>query len=122
MENKTILIVDDDPLVLDVLQEILTSGGYSVLKAENGKDGIAVAREKKPDLVLLDLNMPGMGGGEASRILNDDPNTRKIPIGFLSGLMTKQEVRTHETGGNFFWIAKPVGSQELLRKIKENLA
>ena len=121
MENKTILVVDDDAHVLEILKRTLTSAGYSVLTARNGKDGVALAKEKKPDLALLDINMPDVGGGEVRQILKDDPETRDIPIGFVTGLMTKDEVATHEGGSDFF-IAKPVNSSELLRKIKAHLA
>ena len=121
MANKTILVVDDDVHVLDILERNLTTAGYSVLQAQNGKEGISMAKDRKPDLVLLDLNMPDIGGGEVSQILRGDPNTRDIPVGFVTGLMTKKEAGTHETGRNFF-IAKPINSQELLQKIKEVLA
>ena len=122
MANKTILIVDDDPEVLMFLEMTLTAVGYSVLQAKNGKDGLSVARDKKPDLVLLDLNLPDVGGGEVRQILKDDPNTRDIPVGFVTGLMTKEEAGTHEMGRTFFIAKTPFNSAELLQKIKEHLA
>lgn len=121
MANKTILIVDDDANVLKILGRILTGAGYSVLQAENGKDGIAVTRDKKPDLVLLDINMPDMGGGDVSQIWKDNPHTRDIPVGFVTELLTKNEVGAHEPG-RYFFIAKPINTAELLQKIKEHLA
>ena len=120
MGNKTILIVDDDANVLKILERILIAAGYSVLKAQNGKDGISVAKDRKPDLVLLDITMPDMSGDYACEILSADPNTQDIPVGFVTGLVTKKEAGRKNTG-RYFYVAKPIDAQELLQKIKENL-
>ena len=121
MGNKTILIVDDDAAVLNILERTLTASGYSVLKAQNGKDGISVARQRKPDLVLMDINMPEMSGDVAKETLKDDPITRDIPVIASTGLVTEKEASKPGIGGNIF-IAKPISSPELLRRIKEHLA
>jgi CheY-like chemotaxis protein len=121
MGDKTILIIDDDEVALKILEKVLTLTGYTVLQAQNGKAGISIARDRRPDLVLLDMKMPDLGGGEVRQILKDDPDTRCIPVGFVTGLMTKGESVTHEMGKDFF-IAKPVNHAELLKKIKEHLA
>jgi CheY-like chemotaxis protein len=65
MSNATILVVDDDPQIRRVLQAILSSNGYDVIEAKNGKEAIAAVLRERPDLILLDVNMPGMSGFEA---------------------------------------------------------
>jgi len=121
MGSKTILIVDDDAQVLDIVERILAAAGYSVLKAQDGKDGVAVARDKKPDLILMDINMPDMCGDVAKEALMDDPDTKDIPVVFLTGIVTEKEAGKPAIGGNIF-IAKPIDSPKLLQKIQELLA
>jgi len=118
--KRNILIVDDDAEVLNVVGRILSAAGYSVLSAHNGKEGVLAAKNKIPDLVLLDVDMPVMDGGEVRQILGDDPKTRHIPIIYLTGLMTQGEAEKRETGRNVF-LAKPVDAAELLRAIQEQL-
>ena len=121
MGNKSILIVDDDAHVLNILERTLTGAGYSVLKARGGKDGISIARDRKPDLILMDINMPDMCGDVAKEHLKNDPVTRDIPVVFLTGIVTEKEAGASEIGGHIF-IAKPIDSPKLLQKIQELLA
>lgn len=122
MDAKRILIVDDEEDVLKVLEKRLASAGYTVLKARNGKEAISLAKREHPNLILMDINMPEMDGGEAGKILRDSPDTKNIPIMYLTCLVTKEE---EEAGGlaighNFF-IAKPYNSDELLHQIRERI-
>ncbi|HOW36536.1 MAG TPA: response regulator [Candidatus Omnitrophota bacterium] len=123
MDPKRILIVDDEEDVLKVLEKRLLDAGYAVLKAKNGKEAIAVTRREHPNLVLMDINMPEMGGSEAGEILKKDPDTKDIPILYLTCLVTKDEEKkeSHAIGRNFF-IAKPFESAELLEQIKAHLS
>ena len=122
MDRKTILIVDDEPDVLKLLGERLTKAGYHVLRASNGKDAIETASKQSPDLVILDIAMPGMDGSEVATVLRSGETTKDIPILFLTCLFTKQEEKAcgHLLGQNFF-IAKPYDVQELLSEIDKRV-
>ena len=122
MEKKKILIVDDEPDVLMLLGERLTKAGYEIIKATSGKDAIDTAIKRLPDLIILDIAMPGMDGSEAASILRADPKTKDIPIVFLTCLFTKQEEKVcgHLLGQNFF-IAKPYDVNELLSEIDKRV-
>jgi len=122
MVGKKILIVDDEGDALAVLEKRLSMAGYSVIKADNGKDAIRLAKDEQPDLVLLDIVMPDMDGAEIGKILKNDPNTKDIPIVFLTCLFTKDdEVRQGRRTSSNFFIAKPYNPEELLGEIKKQL-
>jgi CheY-like chemotaxis protein len=121
-EQKKILVADDDEIFLRLVDNDLTKEGYEIIKAKNGKDAVSLTKLKKPDLILLDINMPDMSGGEVGEALKEDPRTRDIPVIFLTGLLTKQEEesRGHMIGGNYF-VAKPYNLQALLEEIQKHL-
>ena len=122
MEKKKILVVDDDETALRLLEHHLSSAGYQVITANDGKEGVELVRGEKPNLVLLDIYMTTMGGAEAADILRRDPQTKDIPIIYLTGILTKDEEDQygHEIGGNFF-MAKPYDIQELLKEIQKRI-
>lgn len=121
-EKKRILIVDDEPDVLTLLGERLTKAGYDVLKASSGQEAIQSVAKNIPDLIILDIAMPGMDGSETATILRSEPKTRDIPILFLTCLFTKHEEKAcgHLLGQNFF-IAKPYDVTELLSEIDKRV-
>jgi CheY-like chemotaxis protein len=88
--EKKILIVDDEKDVLSVLERGLAAEGYSVVKAENGEDALAIAENEQPDAVILDVLMPDMDGGEVARRLRKMPETSHIPVIFLTGMFPKR--------------------------------
>jgi len=88
---KKILIVDDEQDTLSVLGKGLTAEGYSIIKADNGGDVLDLAKSERPDLIILDILMPGMDGGEVARMLKEVPETEDIPIIFLTGMFPKRE-------------------------------
>ena len=122
MERKKILIVDDEADVLAVLEIRLTVEGYDVIKALNGTDALTLAKNEGPDLILLDIMMPGMDGTEVAQKLKEDPFTKSMPILFLTCLFTKNEETAlgHGAGSNIF-IAKPYNPDELLTEINKIL-
>lgn len=123
MDNKKkILIVDDEPDVLTLLGERLAKAGYEVIKASSGKEAIVMADKNIPDLIILDIAMPGLDGSETATMLRQAPKTKDIPILFLTCLFTKQEEKMcgHLLGQNFF-IAKPYDVVELLTEIDKRV-
>jgi CheY-like chemotaxis protein len=120
MSQKTILVVDDEVDVLYLLEKRLSGAGYRVLTATNGREAIDIARREKPQLIVLDILMPVLDGSQTAASLHDDPQTKDIPILFLTCLFTKREERLegHELGKNFF-VAKPYDPHELLTEISK---
>ncbi len=91
MDRKNILIVDDEKDVLMVLEKGLTSEGYSVITASSGNEAIDLAKSRRPDIIILDVLMPGMDGGEVAGKLKDIPETKDIPVIFLTGMLPARE-------------------------------
>lgn len=116
-----ILIVDDSPTELHVLTKILHHAGHETLTASDGEAGIAAAKAQKPDLVLMDVVMPGLNGFQATRKLSRDPETQQIPVLMVT---TKDQDTDREWGlrqGAKGYLVKPVDGDELLGKISELL-
>ena len=91
MDTRKILIVDDERDALFILEGELTGRGYSVISADNGSDAINLAKSECPDLIILDIWMPGMDGAEVAAKLREDPKTKNIPVIFLTCLFQKRE-------------------------------
>jgi len=117
---KSILVVDDEPNNLQVLKQIL-QGTYTLFFATNGKIALSVAAEKKPDLILLDIMMPGISGYEVCQSLKASDTTSHIPVIFVTAMNdTDDEARGFDVGGVDFLI-KPVRSAIVLRRVKTHL-
>lgn len=118
MANKTILVVDDEKDLLDLIEYNLKKEGFNVLKAENGEEGIKIAKEHKPDLVLMDIMMPKMDGMEAVEKMRGDDDLKSIPIIFLTARSDeKTEVEGLNKGGDDY-ITKPISTTKLISRIK----
>jgi len=122
MDRKNILIVDDEKDVLKVLEKELTGRGYFIITAVNGEDAIRLARSKQPDLIILDVLMPGMDGPEVAIKLKENPLTKDIPVMFLSCLYPKkEEIQKGHMVGVQVMFAKPYDPDELVGMIEELL-
>lgn len=120
MTAKKILVIDDEEKYCRILKKSLEAkGAFQVLMATAGQEGIRLARTAKPDIILLDIMMPGMSGAQVAEILLDDPLTSAIPIVFVTAVIGKEE--TGLAGGRDI-IAKPVVPDELIRKINAILS
>lgn len=118
MAKKTILVVDDEKDLLDLIEYNLKKEGFEVLRAENGEEGIAVAKEHKPDLVLLDIMMPKMDGLQVVEHMRKDDDLKRIPIIFLTARSDeKTEVEGLNKGGDDY-ITKPISTTKLISRIK----
>ncbi len=120
---KKILIVDDEQDIVELVKNRLEVNNYDVICASDGEEGIKKAKEQKPDLIVMDILMPHMQGGDAVRLLRSDAATKHIPIIFLSGVMENmhhgKEERVVNVGGKFLTaIAKPFKPEKLLLEIK----
>lgn len=117
----TILLVDDDPLNLELLKETLDGLGYRLLDAENGRDALNISTLEQPDLILLDVMMPGMNGFEVCQRLRANPTTHSIPVIFLSALDDMEDrVRGLEEGA-VDYISKPFRLEEVIARVNTHL-
>ena len=117
MTIKKILVVDDSPTERHVLKVLLASNGYEVLNAESGEEGIAKAKSELPDLILMDVVMPGLNGYQATRTLTRDPTTRNIPVIVCTTKGQETDKIWGLRQGAQDYLVKPVNGQELLAKI-----
>ena len=117
----TILIVEDDQDQVFVLRVRLEKLGFVVLTANNGRDALARAHEERPDLVLLDLNLPDLSGFEVCRELVDSPDTCGLPVIILSGKDGEETVRECRAAGSEFFVRKPYDPNVLLALIEQSM-
>lgn len=120
--NKCILAVDDEPDVLMILRTALQTEGYDVCTASNGPDCLEVAAEKKPDLIILDLMMPGMDGFAALQKLKSNPETSTIPVIMLTGVSEKTKVQQALTSGIAYYLTKPFDFDDLMTKVDQAMS
>jgi DNA-binding response OmpR family regulator len=118
-----ILIVDDDAKELELYQDILLSQGFDTLTASNGDDGLRLAVENMPDLILLDVMMPKKDGGKVSQDLLRNNKTKDIPVIYLTSIITEEEVKSqHGVVSGRFIISKSSSRAELVQRINEVLS
>ncbi len=116
-----ILIVDDSPTELHVMQKCLERHGFDIVTAADGEEGLRLAVERRPDLVLMDVVMPGMNGFQATRELSRNPVTTSIPVVMIT---TKGERTDRIWGmrqGAVAYLVKPVGEDELVEGVRQAL-
>ena len=117
MAIKRILIVDDSPTERHVLNDLLTKAGYEVVASDNGEDAILKAKQVKPDLILMDVVMPGLNGLQATRAVSRDAETRGIPIILCTSKSQETDKIWGLRQGAADYVVKPVNPEELLKKI-----
>jgi twitching motility two-component system response regulator PilH len=117
MAIRKILIVDDSPTERHVLNDMLTKAGYEVVACDNGEDAILKAKSVRPDLILMDVVMPGLNGFQATRAISRDPDTRAIPIILCTSKSQETDKIWGMRQGARDYIVKPVNRDELLAKI-----
>lgn len=118
---KTILVIEDNAANLKLAAFILEQAGYAVLDAIDAEAGVTLARSALPDLILMDIQLPGINGLDATAILKGDPATSRIPVIALTALaMMGDEARIRAAGCDGY-VAKPMRYQELLSTIAEQL-
>jgi DNA-binding response OmpR family regulator len=121
MKRKKILLVDDSTTILMMEKFILRNDPYELVSATNGEEAVLKAKEHQPDLILLDVIMPKMGGFEACRLIRENEITRSIPVIMVT---TRGEAANVETGwanGCTDYVTKPINAVELLAKVRSIL-
>jgi CheY-like chemotaxis protein len=122
---KKIMVVDDDPQILELVRIRLKANNYEVITSIEGQDAISKIRQERPDLVIMDIMLPNMSGGDAVRVLMADSKTKDIPIIFLTALTANLPYEANHQGvinvdGHFFQaLPKPFKPEKLLMEIKK---
>ncbi len=118
MANKNILIVDDDRGLLKLLNANLSSSGFEVQICDSGEEGLKLANQNKPDLVILDVLMPRMKGREVCVKLKSNSDTKDIPVIFLTSKDSPDDIQAAKDMGAVALLTKPVNAQKLLAEVK----
>ena len=114
---KVVLVIEDDALNMKLTRSLLSIGGYRCLEAVDAEEGLRLARQNVPDLILMDINLPGMDGLTATRIIKHDPRLLAIPvIALTSHVMLGDRQRTFEAGCDGY-ISKPIDTRKFLTEI-----
>lgn len=116
-----ILIIDDSPTDVHVYSKLLRKNGYETLSASTAEEGIEVAKTERPDLILMDIIMPGMNGFQATRSLSRDPETSSIPVIIISTKNMETDRVWGLRQGAKDYVTKPVKESDLLMKIRNFL-
>ena len=112
--RKRVLIVEDNPLNLKLFSAMIASQGYDVLEAQDGAGGIDLAQRQLPDLIIMDIQLPGMSGMDAMQILKADADTRDIPIIATTAFATRGDEERLRASGCDGYMAKPIAVSEFL--------
>jgi two-component system cell cycle response regulator DivK len=119
--SKQILVIEDHEDNRRILRDLLTSAGFDVVEATTGEDGVALAETHRPDLILMDIQLPGLDGYEATRRIKANPTLRHIPvIAVTSYALSGDEAKAKEVGCDGY-VAKPFSPRALLAKVREYL-
>jgi two-component system cell cycle response regulator DivK len=118
----TVLVVEDNPANMTLATFLLKSAGYDVLSATDAEAGLALARDEQPDLVLMDIQLPGMDGLQATAVLKAAAVTRDIPVIALTALAMKGDEERIRAAGCDGYIAKPLAYREFLATVAARLA
>lgn len=121
MGNKSILYVEDNFHNKRLVRKILTARGYTVLEAEDGQSGVEMAIAELPDLILMDINIPGLDGIEATRLIKADDKTSKIPVIALTANAMRGDRERFLAAGCDNYLPKPISTSDLLSVIASYL-
>lgn len=122
MNPVRILVVEDTPVNLELVVDLLEAAGHTVLTAEAAEPGIALARREVPDLILMDVDLPGIDGLAATRLLKQDPATRAIPVIALTAHAMPQDERDARCAGCVGYLTKPIDTRRFVAAVTDLLA
>lgn len=119
--SKRILVVEDHEDNRRIMRDLLTSSGYEVIEAVTGVEGVSAAETYRPDLILMDIQLPGINGYEATRRIKANPNLEKVPIIVVTSYaLSGDDIKAFEAGCDAY-ISKPFSPRALLAKVREHL-
>jgi two-component system, cell cycle response regulator DivK len=119
--SRRVLVVEDHEENRRILRDLLTSGGYEIIEATTGPEGVSLAEKERPDLILMDIQLPGIDGYEATRRIKANPTLHQIPIiAVTSYALSGDDAQALEAGCDAY-VAKPFSPRALLATIREYL-
>ena len=121
MTQKTILVIEDNELNMKLVRGILSTTSYEMIEAEDAETGLRMVREHKPDLILMDIQLPGMDGLSATNLIKSEKPLDDIPVIALTSYAMQGDKEKALSAGCAGYITKPFGAKNLLKKIKEFL-
>jgi two-component system, cell cycle response regulator DivK len=116
-----VLVVEDNPLNLKLVRDVLLRAGFEVIEARSGEEGVAQARACTPDMILMDLQLPGIDGTQAMRMIKEDPGGTDIPIVALTAFAMSEDRERALRSGFDGYLSKPISVRDLPRQISEFL-
>lgn len=119
--SKTILVVEDQADNRKILRDLLTNSGFKVIEAINGMEGLQLARSSQPDLILMDIQLPGIDGYEVTRKIKNDENLKSIPVIVVTSYALSGDAAKAFEAGCDAYVAKPYSPRKMLAKVKEYL-
>jgi two-component system cell cycle response regulator DivK len=118
---KTILIVEDNELNMKLFNDLLEANGYTTVQTGNGVEAIALARQHKPDLILMDIQLPEVSGLEVTRWLKDDEELKSIPVIAITAFAMKGDEERIREGGCEAYLSKPISVSKFLETVRHFL-
>lgn len=119
--RKTVLIVEDNELNMKLFHDLLEAHGYAVLQARTGHEALAIAARERPDLVIMDIQLPEISGLQVTKELKADPDLARIPVIAVTAFAMKGDEERIRAGGCEDYIAKPISVAGFLEKVKRHL-
>ncbi len=116
--DKTVLVVEDNDLNMKLFHDVLEADGYNVLQAKDGMEGWRMAREQRPDLILMDIQLPGVSGLEVTKWLKDDETLKSIPVIAITALAMAGDEEKILEGGCDAYIPKPISVPDFLQTVE----
>jgi two-component system cell cycle response regulator DivK len=119
---KTVLVVEDNELNMKLFHDLLEAHGYNILQTKDGMDALRIAREHKPDLILMDIQLPEVSGLEVTKWIKEDDNLRSIPVIAVTAFAMKGDEEKIRDGGCEAYIAKPISVTNFLETVQKFLS
>lgn len=119
--SKTVLIVEDNELNMKLFHDLLEAHGYATLQTKDGIEAMKIARQKRPDLILMDIQLPEVSGLEVTKWLKEDPELRAIPVVAVTAFAMKGDEDKIRQGGCEAYIAKPISVSKFLETVQRFL-
>ena len=118
---RTILVIEDNPLNLKLVRDVLQHAGFTVVSAATGEEGVIIATEQPPDLVLMDLQLPGITGTEALRRLRSHPSSRGVPVVAVTAFAMRKDRQLAKEAGHDGYVEKPISTRALPAQVERFL-
>ena len=119
MKSETILVIEDNELNMKLVKGLIKIGKYRMLEAMDAESGIQLLRTHRPDLILMDIQLPGMDGLSATKIIKDDPSLKDIPIVALTSYAMQGDKEKALEAGCVGYIAKPIDTRKFLKTVSQ---